>query len=85
MLDAVNNKNDAVIVEAIIAIAQHMQIDIVAEGVETQQTMDFLKTKGCLKFQGYLFGKPLPLNELTTLLRQTLDKPVYSQQKLSRQ
>ena len=85
VLDAVNNKNDAVIVEAIIAIAQHMQIDIVAEGVETQQTMDFLKTKGCLKFQGYLFGKPLPLNELTTLLRQTLDKPVYSQQKLSRQ
>jgi len=68
VFDVVHNQNDAVIVEAIIALAQHMKIGIVAEGVETVQTMDYLKAQGCLKFQGYLFAKPLPLKDLTTLL-----------------
>ncbi len=67
--DVTTNSNDSVIVETIIAMAQHMKIEIVAEGVETQQTMDFLKTKGCMKFQGYLFGKPLSLKELILLLK----------------
>ena len=81
VLDVINNKNDAVIVETIIAMAKHMQIDIVAEGVESWEIMAFLESKGCQKFQGYLFGKPLPL----TLLEQTLNESHFSQQKLSQQ
>jgi len=38
-----------------------------AEGVETMQSLEFLKSKGCKKFQGYLFGKPVPIKELTSL------------------
>jgi len=67
VVDAVNDHNDAVIVETIIAMAHHMEIDILAEGVETMQSLEFLKSKGCKKFQGYLFGKPVPIKELTSL------------------
>jgi EAL domain-containing protein (putative c-di-GMP-specific phosphodiesterase class I) len=59
-----SDPNDAVIVETIIAMAMHMHIDVVAEGVENKQTMASLKRMGCRKFQGYYFGHPEPLDEL---------------------
>ena len=64
VLDIDNDENDAVIVETIIAMAVHMKIDIVAEGVETEQALEYLKSKGCRKFQGYLFGRPMPFKLL---------------------
>jgi EAL domain-containing protein (putative c-di-GMP-specific phosphodiesterase class I) len=59
-----NDHNDSVIVETIIAMAKHMKIDIVAEGVETERALKFLKSRGCQKFQGYFFGEPLPFSEM---------------------
>jgi diguanylate cyclase (GGDEF)-like protein len=59
-----NDHNDSVIVETIIAMARHMKIDIVAEGVETELALNFLKSRGCQKFQGYFFGEPLPFSEM---------------------
>ena len=56
--------NDAVIVETIIAMAMHMHIDVVAEGVENRQTLLSLKRMGCRRFQGYYFGHPLPFDQL---------------------
>jgi EAL domain-containing protein (putative c-di-GMP-specific phosphodiesterase class I) len=59
-----NGENDAVIVDTIIAMAKHMKIDTLAEGVETKQALDFLQSRGCRKFQGYIFARPMPFNKL---------------------
>jgi diguanylate cyclase (GGDEF)-like protein len=64
ILDIDKDENDAVIVDTIIAMARHMQIDIVAEGVETEQALQFLKSRGCNKFQGYILERPMPFNKL---------------------
>ncbi len=56
--DAPQDANDAVIVETILAIARHMKLRVVAEGVETQEQADFLNACGNVIHQGYLFGRP---------------------------
>lgn len=53
--------NDKVIVRTIIAMAKNMELDVLAEGVETPEQKQFLIENGCEKFQGYYFAKPLPL------------------------
>jgi diguanylate cyclase (GGDEF)-like protein/PAS domain S-box-containing protein len=57
--DILNDSNDAVIVETIISMARHLNIKVIAEGVETAEQLDFLKVKGCSLFQGYHFNQPL--------------------------
>lgn len=58
--DAPTDPNDAALVEVILAVAQHLNLSVVAEGVETQTQLDFLKQRGCSVFQGYFFDRPLP-------------------------
>lgn len=58
--DAPTDPNDAALVEAILAVAHHLNLVVVAEGVETQIQLDFLKQRGCGVFQGYFFDRPLP-------------------------
>ncbi|MFZ2406192.1 MAG: EAL domain-containing protein, partial [Methylobacter sp.] len=58
--DITKNKDDAVFVGTIIAIAQHMNLGVVAEGVESKMELEFLKENGCPCYQGYYFSKPLP-------------------------
>lgn len=70
--DINSDPNDAIIVETIIAMARHMRIDVVAEGVESRQTLEYLKSKGCRKFQGYFFGEPMPFNEIIRRLDPAL-------------
>ncbi|RAV24697.1 hypothetical protein DQE84_14260, partial [Staphylococcus warneri] len=53
---------------AILSMATHLGLHVVAEGVETQEQADFLKANACESLQGYLFGRPEPLSEW--LLRQ---------------
>jgi diguanylate cyclase (GGDEF)-like protein/PAS domain S-box-containing protein len=57
------DSNDAVMVQAIIDMAQNFRMDVIAEGVETEAQLDFLRQNGCLSYQGYLFSKPVPLDE----------------------
>jgi len=58
--DITKNEDDAVFVDTIIAIARHMNLGVVAEGVESKMELEFLKQNGCLCYQGYYFSKPLP-------------------------
>ncbi|UCE89227.1 MAG: EAL domain-containing protein [Pseudomonadota bacterium] len=57
--DIQTDANDAVLVDAIISMARHLGLDVVAEGVETIGQLQFLTEKGCHMFQGYYFSKPL--------------------------
>lgn len=58
--DAPTDPDDAALVEAILSLAQHLHLRVVAEGVETQEQADFLNARGTVIHQGYLFGKPEP-------------------------
>jgi EAL domain-containing protein (putative c-di-GMP-specific phosphodiesterase class I) len=58
-----NNKKSKVILATIVNMAKELGMHTLAEGVETHEQYDFLKKIGCEKLQGYLFGKPIPLDE----------------------
>ncbi len=66
--DAMNSKGDQEIIKTIIAMARNLKIDAVAEGVETQEQMDFLAHYGCNSMQGFLFAHPVPVDQFKDLL-----------------
>lgn len=59
--DILVDQNDLAIAETIINLAHMMDLDVIAEGVETEEQLKILKDKGCKSFQGYLFGRPEPI------------------------
>jgi len=61
--DIATDANDAVMVRTVIDMAQNFRLDVIAEGVETEAQLDFLKQNGCMSYQGYLFSKPIPIDE----------------------
>ena len=66
--DATSDPNDAEIIRAIVAMASSLNLEMVAEGVEQPEQLEFLQQQGCHQYQGYLFSKPLPLEEFHRLL-----------------
>ena len=60
--DIASDLSDQAIVQTIIAMAKSLNLDVIAEGVETKQQKQRLVKKGCRLFQGYLFGRPMPLS-----------------------
>ncbi|MFA7350344.1 MAG: EAL domain-containing protein [Methylotenera sp.] len=62
------NNDDSAIASAVLNLAQAMNFTSVAEGVENDQQADFLRERRCDYFQGYLFSKPLPVDDLDRLL-----------------
>jgi diguanylate cyclase (GGDEF)-like protein/PAS domain S-box-containing protein len=68
--DVASNNNDAAIVQTIIAMAETLDLDVIAEGVETEAQLEFLKLRGCHAYQGYLFGKPVPIEQFKVSLDQ---------------
>ncbi|MGB5624031.1 MAG: EAL domain-containing protein [Gammaproteobacteria bacterium] len=65
----------ATIVTTIISMGQNLKMDVVAEGVETQQQLDFLRSHGCHYGQGHLFGQPLSSEEYLQLLTEQQGGP----------
>ena len=62
--------DDASIVKAIVSLAHSLQLKVVAEGVETTEQLELLKTLGCDQYQGYLFSAAVPAAEFTALTRR---------------
>jgi EAL domain-containing protein (putative c-di-GMP-specific phosphodiesterase class I) len=66
--DCTNNPNDAAIVRAIIAMARSLELQVIAEGVETEAQLRFLGEQGCTAYQGYYFSPAVPQKEFWALL-----------------
>jgi diguanylate cyclase (GGDEF)-like protein/PAS domain S-box-containing protein len=67
--DLGTDSNDEALVRTIIAMAQSLNLDVIAEGVETESQREFLLRNGCTRYQGFLFGKPLPVEQFEVLLK----------------
>ncbi|MCP3665769.1 MAG: EAL domain-containing protein, partial [Gammaproteobacteria bacterium] len=67
--DITTDASDALIVETIIAMSKHLQLEVVAEGVETIHEYDFLQEKGCDLYQGYYFSRPCTPEQFLELLK----------------
>jgi diguanylate cyclase (GGDEF)-like protein/PAS domain S-box-containing protein len=68
--DIAVDSNDKFIVSTIIAMAQNLNLDVIAEGVETEEQRQLLMKIGCSNFQGCLFGKAEPIDQFEVLLKQ---------------
>ena len=66
--DLPDDKDDVAITKAIIALAESLGLDLIAEGVETKEQLEFLVSKGCNIIQGYYYSKPLPAHAYRELL-----------------
>jgi EAL domain-containing protein (putative c-di-GMP-specific phosphodiesterase class I) len=64
-----NLRTNAAITKAIVTLAQSLDMKTIAEGVETEEQRKFVTELNCDEAQGYLFSKPLPIDELTELLK----------------
>jgi EAL domain-containing protein (putative c-di-GMP-specific phosphodiesterase class I) len=67
--DLPHNESDCAISNTVITLGLNLNMEVLAEGVETEAQRDFLAQSGCQDFQGYLFGKPMPGDDLTQRLR----------------
>jgi EAL domain-containing protein (putative c-di-GMP-specific phosphodiesterase class I) len=70
--DIVDDLNDQAIIRTIIAMAQTLNLNVIAEGVETEPQRQLLFDNGCNTYQGYLFSMPLPIDAFEKLLKDTI-------------
>jgi diguanylate cyclase (GGDEF)-like protein len=68
--DVTINPDDAAIVLAVISMAHSLKLDVIAEGVETEAQLSYLRRHRCDQIQGYYFSRPLPAQQLTEMLLQ---------------
>lgn len=72
IMDITSDPDYAVIVQTIIAMADHLGIAVIAEGVENEQQQAFLNQQQCQNFQGFLFGKPVPIELFNQVILDTV-------------
>lgn len=70
VMDIPDDKDDMAITRTVIAMGKAMGLDLVAEGAETQQQVEFLTTEGCQFVQGYFFSRPLPPQQCLEFIKQ---------------
>jgi EAL domain-containing protein (putative c-di-GMP-specific phosphodiesterase class I) len=73
--DITTDGDDAAIVKTIITLAHNLNHKVVAEGVETEEELEFLCAHGCDEVQGYYFSRPLPPDEFEKFLKE--EKKLY--------
>ncbi|MDO6488004.1 EAL domain-containing protein [Colwellia sp. 6_MG-2023] len=76
--DIVSDDNDKAIVRAVIAMAHNLNLGVIAEGVETQEQLDFLEQNSCNSVQGYFFSKPIEFSSFIMLLQNQKKKDFES-------
>jgi diguanylate cyclase (GGDEF)-like protein len=74
VMDMCDNPNDATIVRSTIDLGRNLGLEVVAEGVETQEAWDALRAQGCTLAQGYFIGRPMPAEELAALLEERVQR-----------
>ncbi|MDZ8051469.1 MAG: putative bifunctional diguanylate cyclase/phosphodiesterase [Aulosira sp. ZfuVER01] len=72
--DVTSNPDSAAVTDAIIALAKSLHLKITAEGIETQQQLNYLQERGCQEGQGFYFGIPAPADRITELLKQNFQQ-----------
>ena len=72
--DIPNNTDDAAIVSAIIAMAHGLGLGVVAEGIEREEQLEFLRDRDCDEYQGYLASKPLLASDFLALVVKNMKK-----------
>ena len=70
-----DHSSDTAIVETILAMARHLELDVVAEGVERLDQQEFLMERGCRRFQGFLHARPMPWDEFFARLGERIAPP----------
>ena len=81
--DVTTDQNDAAIVDAILAVARSLRIEVTAEGVETEMQANYLRIRGCSEAQGYLYSRPLPATELERQLQRWCNQEALASRQLS--
>lgn len=70
--DITIDPTNAVMVKTIIGMGHNFRLNVIAEGVETEAQLDFLRQNECMAYQGYLFSKPIPVDMFEAMLKQSL-------------
>jgi len=78
--DIPGDEEDKAIAKTIIALGHELNLKVIAEGVETEQQLEFLRAHGCDEMQGYLFSRPVPPAELAALVRMRAGEAAASGQ-----
>ena len=73
--DLTSSSNDSEIAAAVIDMSHRLKLDVIAEGVETEEQLAFLRQRRCDEMQGYLFSRPVPAAEFATIMRQARSLP----------
>ncbi len=65
---------DSTVIEAVLAIARILDLSVVAEGVETNEQLDFVRSRGCDAAQGFLMARPMPIDDAESVIFATADQ-----------
>ena len=76
--DVTTDSDDQAITQAIISMAHSLKLDVVAEGVETKEQLEILKSQSCDIVQGYLFSKPIPVDDIPVFLLSDTAKKILA-------